>query len=106
MADGLLSVAKQQPVTTYGGIKAAERIFKDPLSVTSTHGKLKRSQRHESSIKLRPWLPDYCSGALLVFAGVQDVEVLARNPKSFDGSDALDRTGQLTEVHLATKSGA
>ena len=62
--------------------------------VTSKHVKLERSERHESSIKLRPWLPDYCTGALLVVAGVHVEEVLAKSPRSFDGSDALDPTVQ------------
>ena len=34
--------------------------------VTLTHVKLKRSQCHISSIKPRPWLPDYCADALRV----------------------------------------
>ena len=53
--------------------------------VTSTRVKLKQSQRHESSIKLRPWLPDYCTGALLVAAAIHDEEVLAQDPTNFDG---------------------
>ena len=57
-------------------------------------------------MKLCPWLPDYCTGALLVVAGVHNEEVLENSPRSFDGTDALDRTvGQLTKVHLATKPG-
>ena len=71
-----------------------------------THVKLKWSQRHESSIELGLWLPDYYTGALLVIAGVHTEEVLANNPRSCDGSGALDRTGQLMEVHLAMKPGA
>ena len=89
MADG------QQPDTSMESSKGpieASKTRHQP--VTSKHVKLKRSQRHENSIKLRPWLPDYCTGALLVVAGVHDAEVLAKDPRSFDGSDALDRTVQ------------
>ena len=87
MADG------QQPVTpmeTSKGLRESSKTRHQP--VTSKHVKLKRSQRHESSIKLRPWLPDYCTDALLVVAGVHDEEVLVKRPRSFDGNDALDRT--------------
>ena len=85
----------QQPVTPMEaskGLRESSKTRHQP--VTSKHLKLKRSQRHESSMKLRPWLQDYCTGALLVVAGVHDKEVLAKNPRSFNGSDALDRTVQ------------
>ena len=94
MVDGLLSVAEQQrvtPIEASKGLRESSKTRYQP--VTSTHVKLKWSQRHESSIKLRPWLPDYCSGMLLAVAGVHNEEVLAKNPRSFDGSNALDRTG-------------
>ena len=60
--------------------------------VISMHVKLKRSQRHESNIMLCLCLPDYYTGALLVGAGVHDEEVLAKTPRSFDGSNALHCT--------------
>ena len=98
-------MAEQQPVTPMEASKALRESSKSRyLPVTSTHVKLKRSQRHKRSIKLRPWLPDYCTGVFLVGAGVHDEEVLAKDPRSFDGSDALDRTVQasLRKVHLTT----
>ena len=72
-----------------------EKVLKDPILASDFDAcQLKRSQRHKSSIKLRPWLPDYCTGEFLVVAGVHDDDDVAKSPRSFDGSDSLHRSVQ------------
>ena len=90
MADGLLSEAEEQSVTTYGGIKAPERVLKDPLSACDFDA----CQIEAESVPHKQHKAASMAARLLCrrAAGVHNEAVPAKNPRSFDGSDAFDCT--------------